>query len=82
MLDIIKTLFTYTIALVVIIGGGLLLVIPTDVSHSELLPVLTSIIGAVITFVFQERSYSARQDAQQQTIAALTGTQPPAPPAG
>lgn len=76
MLDILKTIFTYTIALVVIVGGGLLLIVQTTVEAAQLLPFLTSVIGSVITFVFQERSYAARESArlvEQQ----ITSTTPP-----
>lgn len=76
MLDILKTIFTYTIALVVIVGGGLLLIVQTTVEASQLLPFLTSVIGSVITFVFQERSYAAREVARLET-ARLAAGEPP-----
>lgn len=50
--DTLKTGFTYVIALVVLIGAGFLLVIPTEVDKSELLPFLTAVVGAVIAYVF------------------------------
>ena len=52
--DTIRTVFTYLIALVVIVGGGVLLVIPTQLETDALLPFLTAIIGAVIAYVFQD----------------------------
>lgn len=57
--EIIKTVATYVIALVVIVGGGLLLIIPTRLQASELLPFLTGAVGIVLGYVFGERSASA-----------------------
>ncbi len=51
-MDTLKTGFTYVIALVVLVGAGVLLVIPTQVDKSELLPFLTAVVGAVIAYVF------------------------------
>lgn len=51
-MDTLKTGFTYVIALVVLVGAGFLLVVPTQVNKSELLPFLTAVVGAVIAYVF------------------------------
>lgn len=50
--ETLKTGFTYVIALVVLIGAGVLLVIPTEVDKDSLLPFLTAVVGAVIAYVF------------------------------
>ena len=54
--DMVKTIFTYIIALVVILGGGVLLIVPTQLEPSELLPFLTGTIGLVLGYVFSERT--------------------------
>lgn len=73
--DTIRTVFTYVIALVVIVGGGVLLVIPTQLETDALLPFLTAIIGAVIAYVFQERA-SASIAANQPTVTTSAGPPP------
>jgi len=50
-----KTLLTYLIAAIVILGGGALLVIPTQVDPDQLLPFLTGTVGGVIAYVFADR---------------------------
>jgi hypothetical protein len=73
--DVIRTVATYVIALVVIVGGGVLLVIPTQLETDALLPFLTAIIGAVIAYVFQERA-SASIAANQPTVTTTAGPPP------
>ena len=73
--DTIRTVFTYLIALVVIVGGGVLLVIPTQLETDALLPFLTAIIGAVIAYVFQERA-TASAAANQPTVTTSVGPPP------
>lgn len=51
-LETLKAVLTYLIALVVLVGTGILVVVPTTVSASELLPFLTAVCGAVIAYVF------------------------------
>lgn len=76
-METVKTLMTYVVALVVILGGGVLLVVPSQVAPEQLLPFLTAMIGAVIAFVFGERqTHSAQQGvngfADRAAVAALT----------
>lgn len=72
--DTIKTVATYLIALVIIIGGGVLLVIPTQLDSTALLPFLTGAIGTVLGYVFGERvATTAAANAGTTTITA----QPP-----
>jgi hypothetical protein len=73
--DTLRTAFTYLIALVVIVGGGVLVVIPTQLDPDALLPFLTGIIGAVIAYVFQERA-SASIAANQPTVTTTAGPPP------
>jgi hypothetical protein len=54
--DTIRTVFTYLIALVVIVGGGILVVIPTQLDSTTLLPFVTGAIGTVLGYVCAERS--------------------------
>lgn len=73
--DTIKTTATYIIAGIVIIGGGVLLVVPSQVPSDQLLPFLTGIVGTVIGFVFSERSATSAV-ANQPTVTTSAG--PPA----
>ena len=73
--DTIRTVATYLIALVIIVGGGLLLVIPTQLSPSELLPFLTGVIGVVVGYVFGERSASSAVS-NQPTVITSAGPPP------
>jgi len=69
--ETVKATFTYVIALVIIVGGGLLLVIPTQLAPSELLPFLTGAIGVVLGYVFGERSAtSGANNATPTTVYA------------
>lgn len=70
--DTIRTVFTYTTALVVIIGGGALVVIPTQLDAATLLPFLTGAIGTVLGFVFGERTASSAV-ANQPIITTSAG---------
>jgi hypothetical protein len=73
--DTIRTIFTYVTALVVIVGGGLLVVIPTQLDPNTLLPFLTGAIGTVLGYVFGERTASSAV-ANQPTVTTSAG--PPA----
>ena len=73
--DTIRTVFTYVTALVVIVGGGLLVVIPTQLDPNTLLPFLTGAIGTVLGYVFGERTASSAV-ANQPTITTTSGPPP------
>lgn len=73
--DILRTAATYTIAGIVIIGGGVLLVVPSQVPSNELLPFLTGIVGTVIGYVFSERT-AASAVANQPTVTTSAGPPP------
>ena len=73
--DTIKTTATYVIAAIVIVGGGILLVVPSQIPSNELLPFLTGIVGTVIGFVFSERSATSAI-ANQPTVTTSAGPPP------
>jgi hypothetical protein len=73
--DTIKTTATYVIAGIVIVGGGIHLVVPSQIPSNELLPFLTGIVGTVIGFVFSERSATSAV-ANQPTITTSSGPPP------
>lgn len=76
--DSIRSLATYLIALVVIVGGGILLVVPSQVPPEQLLPFLTGVIGTVIGYVFSERSGSrAAEIALTSPPITMTTGEPP-----
>jgi hypothetical protein len=72
--DAIRTIFTYAIGLVVIVGGGALLVIPSRIPPEQLLPFLTGTIGLVLGFVFQERSSASTAKQTEAVIHATAAT--------
>lgn len=87
--ETLKTGFTYVIALVVLIGSGYLVVIPTQVPAGELLPFLTALNGAVVAYVFareQTQIVQAGNGLERQRLEQLSreihsltlATQPPA----
>lgn len=68
--DTIKLLFTYVIALVVIIGGGAMLYFTQD---GDLRLVVAGFMGAAITFVFNRESATQATRAAQSSAAAAVG---------
>jgi len=66
--DLLRTLMTYAIALVVIAGSGYLLVTPSQIPPEQLLPFVTGQIGAVIAFVFTERQTAAANGAGSKAV--------------
>lgn len=70
--DTIRTIFTYVTALVVIVGGGILVVVPTQLDPNSLLPFLTGAIGTVLGYVFGERTASSAI-ANQPTVTTSAG---------
>lgn len=70
--DTIRTVFTYVTALVVIVGGGVLIIIPTQLDPNTLLPFLTGAIGTVLGYVFGERTASSAV-ANQPTVTTSAG---------
>lgn len=72
--DTIKLLFTYTIAAVVIIGGGLILYLtrldPPDSNSQNISLLIAGFIGAAVTFVFNRESATQATRAAQSSSAA------------
>ena len=64
--DTIKLWFTYLIALIVIVGGGLMLYFTTD---NDLRLVVAGFIGAAIAFVFNRESATQATRAAQSSAA-------------
>lgn len=77
--DTIRLAFTYLIALVVIVGGGVLLVVPSQVPPEQLLPFLTAMIGAVIAFVFNRESANAQARSTERAFTAGAAALTPTP---
>lgn len=71
--DTVKLLFSYLIALVLIVGGGLFLYATrAEPASSDLQLVIAGFIGAAVTFVFnRESATQATRAAQSTTTAAL-----------
>jgi small-conductance mechanosensitive channel len=82
--DTIKLVFTYTIALVIIVGGGIFLfaTIGNKDAESSRLAVV-GFMGAAITFVFTSeaatRATRAAQSSSASGAATVTGVTPPPP---
>lgn len=90
-METLKTGFTYVIALVVLVGTGVLLVIPTTVPAGELLPFLTAVCGAVVAYVFAREQTQIVQagngiertrldEVSRQLSVLLLAQQPPGSP--
>lgn len=85
-IDTIRALYAYTIALVIVVGGGAILVLTyEDPSSTDLIAIVAGFIGAAVTFVFQQETSTrtARQSTAAHTAGAyahangLAGTPPP-----
>lgn len=88
-IDTIRAVFTYSIALVIVVGGGWILYeTRTDPSVGDFRAVVAGFIGAAVTFSFQQETQTrtARQSIASSTSGAtlhangLSGN-PVAPPA-
>jgi hypothetical protein len=75
-IDTIRALFTYTIAFVVVVGGGFMLFVSrSDVNIDDVRVVIAGFIGSALTFVFGQevQTRTARQAAA--STAASTAAQ-------
>jgi hypothetical protein len=77
--DAVKLLFTYTLAAVVIIGGGVMLFVSRNEGNTEFALVIAGFIGGAIQFVFGQeaatravRSYQKGQDIV--SVSTVTGS--------
>jgi hypothetical protein len=75
--DTIKLLFTYLIALVVIVGGGAMLFLTKDEPASPTALVISGFIGSAITFVFGQESATRATRAAQSSASQATGQSTP-----
>ena len=64
--DTIRILFTYVIAVLVLLGSFILLVIPSQVGAEGVIPFVTGIVGIVLGFVFNRESTTSGQRAQER----------------
>lgn len=72
-IDMVRTVFTYLIALIIIVGTGVLLRFPPPAIPPEtLLTFLAVQVGFVMAYVFQERASSAAAS-NQPTISTTAG---------
>ncbi|HET7128964.1 MAG TPA: hypothetical protein VFJ93_07810 [Gaiellaceae bacterium] len=74
--DTIRMVGTYVIALLVLIGGFLLLLMPTQVPSEQIVPFVTGMFGAVIGWAFNKESTTGGQRAAERAVAlgATTAT--------
>lgn len=73
-IDTIRALFTYAIALVIVIGGGVILVLTyQDPSSTDLIAIIAGFMGAAVTFVFssETQTRTARQSAAAHRDGAI-----------
>lgn len=73
-IDTIRALFTYAIALVIVVGGGaMLLVTYQDPAAADVRVIIAGFMGAAITFVFQQETQTrtARQTSTAHTSGAI-----------
>ncbi len=72
--DTIKLVFTYVLALVIIVGGGLMLygirLDPSDSGSATLSLAIVGFIGAAVQFIFSSESATRATRAAQQSTAA------------
>lgn len=81
--DTIKLIYVYTIALVVIVGGGTMLYLirldPPESNSANISLLLAGFIGAAITFVFNRESATQATRAAQSSAALSANAGPPVP---
>jgi membrane associated rhomboid family serine protease len=79
--DTIKAIFTYIIATIIIVGGGLMLFYtrldPPESNSQNLSLVIAGFIGAAVQFVFNRETQT--QTARQQERATAAGVSSQAP---
>jgi len=83
-IDTIRALFTYTLALVVVIGGfGMIFATRGEVGASEVRLLIAGFIGSALTFAFstEVQTRTARQAAASTAAASANGhAASPTPP--
>lgn len=74
-IDTIRALYTYTTALVVVIGGGIMIYMSrSDTGSEDLRVIVAGFMGAAITFLFQQETQTrtARQSNTAHTAGAIS----------
>jgi hypothetical protein len=85
--DNLKLIFTYSIALILIVGGLVMLYAirldPKDSASTSYGLLIAGFIGSAVTFVFQREAATqatrAAQSSNAAGVASATGTTPPPP---
>jgi len=79
--DTIRLIFTYGIAVLVLIGAFMLLTRPSQVGETDLVPFVTMVVGIVLGFVFNRESTTAGQRSAERAVelGASTATTAPKP---
>ena len=79
--DTIRLIFTYVIAVLVLLGAFLLLIFPSQVGAEGVVPFVTGIVGIVLGFVFNRESSTAGARATERAVAqgANAGNAPEPP---
>jgi hypothetical protein len=79
--DTLKLIFTYALALVIVIGGGAFLFATLGQADAESTRLaIVGFMGGAITFVFgQESAKAATRASQASTAAGAASVTPPAP---
>lgn len=67
--DTIRLIFTYTIAVLVLVGSFLLLIFPSQIGSEGVIPFVTGIVGIVLGFVFNRESTTSGQRASERAAA-------------
>ena len=76
--DTIKLWFTYSLATVIIIGGGAMLFISRNEANSDFSLLIAGFIGGAIGFIFNRESATQATRAAQSSASQATAAQPPA----
>jgi len=79
--DTVRLIFTYVIALTVVVGGGIALVLTRNEANAgDLRVIMAGFIGSALTFVFgsEVQARTARQSAAATLAAAVNGSGGPA----
>jgi hypothetical protein len=67
--DTIRLIFTYAIAVLVLVGAFILLVLPSQVGSETIVPFVTGIVGIVLGFVFNRESTTAGARQSERAVA-------------
>jgi hypothetical protein len=70
--DDVKLLFTYSLAAIIIVGGGLMLYASRMEQNSDFALLIAGFIGSAVTFVFNRESATQATRAAQSSAAQAT----------